>query len=635
MKKIVLSFAVLAFITANAQTNFKVGDITYKVKNATQVEINKYEGKATTVAIPATVEYGGVSYDVKSIGAEAFKWTSVENVTIPASVDSIKELAFYYTKLKSVTFAEGLKYIGNRAFGACKITTLDIPRSVEVIDDNAFFTAGELLEITFHEGLKKIGNAAFYHSPKLTKLVFPNSLEHIGRTAFHQCAAVETIQFPANLLYIGDGAFGRCKKLTAVSLPSTVTHIGAEAFMKCGLLTSFTIPKNTETLGFSFIAMTSVQTLSVEAGSKHFHIVDGAVYDTKNKMLYVIPMKGTTTFKVKEGCIGINGGAAWGSELQSITLPKSLIAIGKYAFESTALTHIDLPENLTFIDEQAFADTKLKNVVVPENVIYMADGVFAQCKDLVSATLPSSIVAVYNHAFAYSSELATVTCLGSKAPTIKSYGDEYDSPFYKIKAKAVLNVPKGCSHDYKVHGWGAYFTIKEMTNGVLIPKNTDPADGSTVSGRQPLKFTINFDEPVTVVKANPNVTLRRDNVLFANSFTPDQSWVTVLSSDKKSLTLWASDYDSFTQDYKFEDDHAYFIVIPSGVVKNAAGDLNERIVIKLLGSTLADVKAPTTETGSKTVVARYNMQGQKINAPQPGINIVKYSDGTTQKILIK
>ena len=109
----------------------------------------------------------------------------------------------------------------------------------------------------------------------------------------------------------------------------------------------------------------------------------------------------------------------------------------------------------------------------------------------------------------------------------------------------------------------------------------------------------------------------------------------MLSSDKKSLTLWASDYDSFTQDYKFEDDHAYFIVIPSGVVKNAAGDLNERIVIKLLGATLADVKAPTTETGSKTVVARYNMQGQKINAPQPGINIVKYSDGTTQKILVK
>ena len=149
MKKIVLSFAVLAFITANAQTNFKVGDITYKVKNATQVEINKYEGKAATVAIPATVEHEGVSYDVKSIGVEAFEWTSVENVTIPASVDSIKALAFYYTKLKSVTFAEGLKYIGNRAFGACKMTKLDIPGSVEVIDDNAFFTAGELLELPF------------------------------------------------------------------------------------------------------------------------------------------------------------------------------------------------------------------------------------------------------------------------------------------------------------------------------------------------------------------------------------------------------------------------------------------------------------------------------------------------------
>ena len=52
MKKIVLSFTVLAFITANAQTNFKVGDITYKVKNATQVELNTKEKPQRLLFLP-------------------------------------------------------------------------------------------------------------------------------------------------------------------------------------------------------------------------------------------------------------------------------------------------------------------------------------------------------------------------------------------------------------------------------------------------------------------------------------------------------------------------------------------------------------------------------------------------------
>lgn len=34
-------------------------------------------------------------------------------------------------------------------------------------------------------------------------------------------------------------------------------------------------------------------------------------------------------------------------------------------------------------------------------------------------------------------------------------------------------------------------------------------------------------------------------------------------------------------------------------------------------------------------VARYNVMGQRIDGPQPGINIVKYSDGTAAKVLVK
>lgn len=38
---------------------------------------------------------------------------------------------------------------------------------------------------------------------------------------------------------------------------------------------------------------------------------------------------------------------------------------------------------------------------------------------------------------------------------------------------------------------------------------------------------------------------------------------------------------------------------------------------------------------AKTVVARYNANGQMLTAPQKGLNIVKYADGTSAKVLVK
>lgn len=38
---------------------------------------------------------------------------------------------------------------------------------------------------------------------------------------------------------------------------------------------------------------------------------------------------------------------------------------------------------------------------------------------------------------------------------------------------------------------------------------------------------------------------------------------------------------------------------------------------------------------AKTIVARYNANGQLLTAPQKGLNIVKYADGTSAKVLVK
>lgn len=44
---------------------------------------------------------------------------------------------------------------------------------------------------------------------------------------------------------------------------------------------------------------------------------------------------------------------------------------------------------------------------------------------------------------------------------------------------------------------------------------------------------------------------------------------------------------------------------------------------------------PYSEPKPVTIVARYNMNGQPLSAPQKGINLLKMSDGTVKKVLVK
>ncbi len=45
--------------------------------------------------------------------------------------------------------------------------------------------------------------------------------------------------------------------------------------------------------------------------------------------------------------------------------------------------------------------------------------------------------------------------------------------------------------------------------------------------------------------------------------------------------------------------------------------------------------APITTASEAKEVARYSVDGQRLKAPVKGLNIVKYSDGTTKKIMVK
>ena len=50
---------------------------------------------------------------------------------------------------------------------------------------------------------------------------------------------------------------------------------------------------------------------------------------------------------------------------------------------------------------------------------------------------------------------------------------------------------------------------------------------------------------------------------------------------------------------------------------------------------IEDIYAETADQSPATVVARYNIRGERIDTPQAGVNILRMSDGTTRKVWVK
>ena len=103
-KHMLLALLLLCSTVASARV-FEVDGIFYNITNeaektvkvtykgSSSYDYNEYSG---TVNIPATVVYSGVTYNVTSIGNEAFYYCeNLTSVTIPNSVTSIGDKAFY------------------------------------------------------------------------------------------------------------------------------------------------------------------------------------------------------------------------------------------------------------------------------------------------------------------------------------------------------------------------------------------------------------------------------------------------------------------------------------------------------------------------------------------------------------
>lgn len=248
---------------------------------------------------------------VTSIGNFAFSFCNVGEVTIPSTVTSIGRRAFMGTPLSSVVIPEGVKTIGENAFWRCtSLQTITVPASTTELGNHAFDT-GEYYDGSYHT--------------QLTDIYYGGSMGQWYDAGGGDAALTDvTVHFNGTTGDTIDG--GQC---------------GDSAFWKLDKDYTLTI---------------------YGTGAMYDYPIDDNQDSTSPWPVWVVKR-----IDVQEGITTIGAYAfCYTDNATALSLPSSLISIGRAALCGFGGTEIIVPDNVTCIDNFAFnACNNLQTITLP------------------------------------------------------------------------------------------------------------------------------------------------------------------------------------------------------------------------------------------------------------------------------
>lgn len=425
-----------------------------------------------------SVDFGENS-SLKDIGNAVFASTSIERISIPASIENIAMRAFenchsltevtfevdknnkshlrsigaedsssngksfYMTSIETFTFPESYNDIsvGPECFKQCrKLRELYISASVVNLS-GALLGCGALEKITVEEGNPNYSSsesmAALLDATGKSILLAYGNIEGtfnvefgahmIDSYSFFGQTELEEIYIPYSVKEIGDAAFMNCTSLKEVHIGegSTLQKIGAAAFAFC---------PNLETVELEYTSMLDNDGLGQAAfqGCSSLKKVDLS----RNVSLTSIPKNAFSN------C----------SDLETLLLPTELETVEDSAFYQTNVKELTLPATVTAIQGSAFYGAGISSLVIPNSVTTIGAGAFADCTNLTSVTFASG-----------NEETPLALAPGADSSTSKTISVFHGSPIGKLALPARMKaLAKGAfSHSglTEITDWGGVTEI--------------------------------------------------------------------------------------------------------------------------------------------------------------------------------
>ncbi|MDY6438342.1 MAG: leucine-rich repeat domain-containing protein [Prevotella sp.] len=393
------------------------------------------------------------------------------------------------------------------------------------------------------------------------------------------------VSIPATVIYsgktysvtsIGDHAFYGGRSLTSVYIPNSVKSIGDAAFSGCSL-TSVYIPNSVTSIG--------------DAAFSH--------------------CRGLTSVYIPNSVTSIGGSAFFEcSGLTSVTIPNSVTSIGDYAFRfCSGLTSIVvengntkydsrdncnaiietasntlicgckttvIPYGVTSIGDDAFYECGLTSITIPNSVTSIGDHAFHGCSGLTSVTIPNCSTSIDNYAFYGCSSLTSVTIPNC----VTSIGDY---AFQNCIGLTSIEIPNSVTSI----GRGAFLYCSGLTS-VTIPNSVTTIGNFAFSG-------CSLTELVCYAETPPFC----DYIILEG-----------VNTSLCTLKVPKGSKDAYRQADGWKEFPNIEEVDVTGIEAVTAEDVSN--------ADITDI---------------YDLNGRRCDALQPGVNIVKMSDGTTRKVI--
>ena len=351
MKNVINKIIVTLFVITLVTTVFNIlpkslansnGDYTYDVRDDGTIEITKYNGSASNLNIPSTIDGKQVSY----IGSDSFRGNKY---------------------LNSVTIPDSVKVIQPRAFAECSnLSTLKFGKNVEKIYDYVFYQTN-ITEITLPEKLNYISGIAF-----LGNCVIKNINVDANNTNFSSNNGIVFSKDKKKIVL-----YPQCKTEKTYTIPSTVEEICDSAF-SYAQVESITISKSVKKFGNYVFSSTNIKSITIPSTVTEMGY--GPVADCQKLMSANIQSKvKVLPYDMFNGC----------ASLKNVTLNDNIEEIYNRAFYGCkSLSNITLPKNLKKIDAGSFYDcSNLNNIKIPSGVRYISNSAFNNNTTLdISAT---------------------------------------------------------------------------------------------------------------------------------------------------------------------------------------------------------------------------------------------------------
>ena len=236
----------------------------------------------------------------------------------------------------------------------------------------------DLEKCVIKEGTEVIANEAFHlrtgpdcKERKLKEVIIPNTVTHIGKGAFVACNRIKRMVLPDSVTYLGDCAFQACDSMEEIILPDTLAHIGCVAFHQCSSLKHIVIPKKARYINAA--AFCNCPNLVIESRSSRFVVQDGFLIDNlyQRMVLYFGKEKAVA---VPEGVVWFGWPAFSDSDVEEVTVPDTVTALGFRAFDSCR---------------------SLRKVTLPSTIKEMIGWTFTLCESLQEVCVPKGCKETY------------------------------------------------------------------------------------------------------------------------------------------------------------------------------------------------------------------------------------------------